>query len=200
MAEKLDRRRKGLCFNCDEPYAPGHVCARLFYLGTVDDGEVEALAAELDATTLSETGITTYGPVNAVAFVVSLHAMAGIKMAKTMLLPVTINGERLTTLVDTGSTHNFLSGDAMRRLALQPSGAEKFSVTVANGDPLACQGVAWQVPILIGDEHFSIDCVGIDLGCYDFILDVDFLSTLGHNLWDFDVLTLIFWHEGGRRV
>jgi hypothetical protein len=38
------------------------------------------------------------------------------------------------------------------------------------------------------------------LGCYDFILGVDFLSTLGPILWDLDVLTLIFWREEGRRV
>jgi hypothetical protein len=38
------------------------------------------------------------------------------------------------------------------------------------------------------------------LGFYGFILGVDFLSTLGPILWDLDVLTLIFWREGGRRV
>jgi hypothetical protein len=199
-AEQLKRRRKGLCFNCDEIFAPGHVCARLFYLETVDDGKVEALTTELDATTLSEAGVMTYRPVDATAFVVSLHAMAGIKTAKTMLLPVMILGERLTALVDTGSMHNFLSGDTMRCLALQLAGAEKFSVTIANGDRLPCQGVARQVPIIIGDEPFSIDCIGIDLGCYDFILGVYFLSTLGPILWDLDVLTLIFWREEGRRV
>jgi hypothetical protein len=111
-------------------------------LETVDDAEVEALTAKLDATILSEVGVTTYGPVDATAFVVSLHAMTGIKTAKTMLLPVKIHGEHLTAFVDTGSTHNFLSRDAMRRLTLQPAGAEKFSVTVANRDRLACQGVA----------------------------------------------------------
>jgi hypothetical protein len=78
--------------------------------------------------------------------------------------------------------------------------AEKFSITVANGNCLACQGMARQVPVLIGDEPFSIDCVIIDLGCYDFILSVDFLSTLGHILWDLDMLSLIFWREGSRRV
>jgi hypothetical protein len=199
-AEQLERRRKGLCFNYDEIYAPGHVCARLFYLETVDDREVGALTMKLDATTLSEAGVMTYGPVDVTAFVVSLHAIAGIKTAKTMLLPVTIHGERLTALVDTGSTHNFLSGDAMRRLALQPAGAKKFSVTVANGGRLTCQGVAQPVPIIIGDEPFSIDCIGIVLGCYDFILSVDFLSTLGPILWDLDVLTFIFWREEGHCV
>jgi hypothetical protein len=38
------------------------------------------------------------------------------------------------------------------------------------------------------------------LGCYDFILGVDFLSTLGPILWDLDVLTLTFWREGGHRI
>ncbi|KAK1681113.1 hypothetical protein QYE76_041961 [Lolium multiflorum] len=199
-AEQLERRRQGLCFNCDEKYAPGHTCARLFYLETVDDADAEALTAELAAATITEAGVTTYAPVDASAFVVSLHAMAGIKTAKAMLLPVTINGERLTALVDTGSTHNFLSNTAMRRLALQPAGSEKYSVTVANGDRLTCQGVARQVPVLVGDKPFSIDCVGIDLGCYDFILGLDFLNTLGPIPWDLDVLSLIFWREGGRRV
>nr|XP_051201983.1 uncharacterized protein LOC127315544 [Lolium perenne] len=199
-AEQLERRRQGLCFNCDEKYAPGHTCARLFYLETVDDADVETLTAELAAATVTEAGVTTYAPVDASTFVVSLHAMAGIKTAKTMLLPVTINGERLTALVDTGSTHNFLSNTAMRRLALQPAGSEKYSVTVANGDRLTCQGVARQVPMLVGDEPFAIDCVGIDLGCYDFILGLDFLSTLGPILWDLDAPSLIFWREGGRRV
>ena len=35
-AEQLERRRQGLCFKCDEPYVPGHVCSRLFYLEAAD--------------------------------------------------------------------------------------------------------------------------------------------------------------------
>ncbi|XP_071679703.1 uncharacterized protein [Lolium perenne] len=202
-AEQLERRRKGMCFNCGELYALGHTCAHLFYLETVDDAKVEALTAELDATTLSEAGVTTYRPAGRcdhLRRLPSCHGGHHIKTVKTMLLPVTIHGERLTALVDTGSTHNFLSRDAMRRLALQSAGAEKFSVTVANGDRLACQGVARQVVVLIGDEPFSINCVGIDLGCYDFILGIDFLSTLGLILWDLDVLSIIFWRKGSHRV
>ena len=44
------------------------------------------------------------------AFVVSLHALAGIRTDNTMLLPVAIQGERLLALLDTGCTHNFLQG------------------------------------------------------------------------------------------
>ena len=66
----------------------------------------------------------------------------------------------------------------MRHLALELRGGEQLRVTVANGDRLRCHGLARDVTITIGDEHFSITCAGIDLGCFDFILGVDFLRTL----------------------
>ncbi|KAK1645236.1 hypothetical protein QYE76_063041 [Lolium multiflorum] len=54
------------------------------------------------------------------------------------------------------------------------------------------------VPITIGNEHFTVTCAGIDLGCFDFVLGVDFLRTLGPILWNFDTLTMTFWHLGRR--
>jgi len=47
--EQLERRRQGLCFNCDEPYVRGHVCPRLFYLESddyIDDGLGDAAAMD----------------------------------------------------------------------------------------------------------------------------------------------------------
>jgi hypothetical protein len=125
-------------------------------------------------------------------FVVSLHALAGIRHKLTMLMPVMIHSERLVALLDTGSTHNFLPVTTMRRLALQPTGGDHLRVTVENGDRLRCHGLAQHVPITISDEHFTITCAGIDLGCFDFILGVNFLRTLGPILWDFDTLTMTF--------
>jgi hypothetical protein len=54
--------------------------------------------------------------------------------------------------------------------------------------------VARNVPLHIGEE-FSITCFNIDLGCFDFILGVDYLRTLGPILWDFEALTLLFWRS-----
>ena len=48
-AEQLERRRQGLCFNCDEPYVPGHVCPRLFYVEAADYIEEDPAAAGLGA-------------------------------------------------------------------------------------------------------------------------------------------------------
>lgn len=36
-----EKRAKGLCFKCDEKYAPGHVCQKLFLIDLVWDGDEE---------------------------------------------------------------------------------------------------------------------------------------------------------------
>jgi hypothetical protein len=61
---------------------------------------------------------------------------------------------------------------------------------------LPCKGIAHNVPISIVGEPFSITCVGLDLGCFDVIIGVDFLRTLGPILWDLEAMTLAFWREG----
>ena len=63
----------------------------------------------------------------------------------------------------------------------------------------ACrEGIAHDVPITIGGESFPVTCVGLTLGCFDFILGVDFLGTLGPLLWDFEGLTMAFQRDGRR--
>lgn len=193
----MERRRQGLCYNCDEPYVPGHVCPRLFYLET--DDYVVAEPATDDATPLGqfeEPAVHDNAAAN--SLVVSLHAVAGIQPANSMLLPVTLKGECFLALLDTGSTHNFLQGVAMRRLGLSRAGGENLRVTVANGDRLACEGIARDVPLRIGTVDITITCVGLDLVGFDFIIGFDFLRTLGPILWDCKALTLAFWREGRR--
>jgi hypothetical protein len=71
-----DRRKQGLCYNCDEPYVQGHKCARLFYLEAADyiveqsDSDSEADEPSADADPPKPT--------------ISLAAIAGISTATTM--------------------------------------------------------------------------------------------------------------------
>jgi hypothetical protein len=67
---------------------------------------------------------------------------------------------------------------------------------VANSDRLPCAVVSQGVEVSIAGAPYTITCVGIDLGCFDFILGVDFLRTLGSITWDFDTRTLAFQRNG----
>jgi hypothetical protein len=103
-------------------------------LKTVDYVEADTPAEELGELPPPATAETAPATTTATSFVVSLHALAGIRHERIMLLPVTIHGERPVALLDKGSTHNFLPTATMRRLAFEPTGGDHLRVTVANSD------------------------------------------------------------------
>jgi len=173
-----ERRRQGLCFNCDEQYVRGHKCQRLFYLEVTDP----------DDTDLPEETTHQEEPPPLIA----LHAITGIRSADTMQIRVAIGPHVLTALLDSGSTHNFVSEVAAHRVALRFDDSSGARVTVANGDRAACHGVVRDVAIHVDDHHFQVDCYVIPLDCYDLVLGVQFLRTLGPIMWDFNDLCLAF--------
>jgi hypothetical protein len=78
--EMAERRRQGLCFNCNEKFTRGHnrFCRRLFF---VDGVEIDDVAVEGDA---ADAAGDTEAPV------FSLHAVAGVPIADTIQLQVTV--------------------------------------------------------------------------------------------------------------
>lgn len=91
-----EHRCLGLCFNCDEKFARGHnrVCKHLFL--ELNDGESDDVNAE--------------EPV-ANNLVISLHAITGVTPRKTMQVSVDLGSINVIALIDSRSTHNFISED-----------------------------------------------------------------------------------------
>ena len=124
-AEQLERRRQGLCFNCDEPYVCGHVCQRLFYLENDDYVDAKIPAEVVDVVAFQEMPavappiLEPTGDASATVGApptMSLYALAGVRPKNTMLLPVIVRGHRLVALLDSGSTTNFINADLFSRL------------------------------------------------------------------------------------
>jgi uncharacterized phosphosugar-binding protein len=72
----VERRRQGLCFNCNEKFTRGRnmFCRRLFF---VDGVEIDNVAVEGDAAAAA-------GDMEAPVF--SLHAVVGVPIADTIQL------------------------------------------------------------------------------------------------------------------
>ncbi|WVZ96971.1 LOW QUALITY PROTEIN: hypothetical protein U9M48_042546 [Paspalum notatum var. saurae] len=113
--EQAERRRLGLCYNCNEPYARGHnrVCRRLFYIDGIE---------------LLRTKTRRCSP-----------------SARSPVCPfVTRCSDGFTALLDTGSTHNFIAETAARRTGLQAHTGPRLTATVANGERIsrpACRAI-----------------------------------------------------------
>jgi len=68
--ELKDRRERGLCFNCDDKFSPGHRCKKLFLIEGIYEGEVE----NPDLTEEGEAG----GEEEFEIPKISLHAISGV--------------------------------------------------------------------------------------------------------------------------
>lgn len=102
---------------------------------------------------------------------ISLHAITGIDVADTMKLQVTINGQSLVALVDTGSTHTFIRRSITSRLGLQVTPRPGLTVKIANGDQVASNGICDKATLSIEGTIFTATCYPLPLdGGFDMVL------------------------------
>ncbi|KAM3243961.1 hypothetical protein ACQJBY_055715 [Aegilops geniculata] len=185
QTEMEERRRLGLCFNCNEKFGRGHnrVCQRIFLLDLAPDDDNDDTASAIDDASPADPRI-------------SLHAISGVRTSETMQMHITLGGVSLLALIDSGSTHNFIAEEAAARATLPSPAAEKMRVTVANGERVPCQGAYRAVSFRIGQEEFSEDFLALPLAGYDVVLGTQWLVTLGPITWDFRALSMQFWRRG----
>ena len=126
-----ERRKKGLCYYCDEKWQPKHKCKglKLFMIDEVQEvSQVEV--GEGDLTTefqLDQADIT-------------LYALLGSPSPSTMRVLGQIRGHWVVILLDTGSSHNFLDTVLVRTLKLAMDTTRILKVKVANGDLIRTKG------------------------------------------------------------
>ncbi|KAF8378270.1 hypothetical protein HHK36_029609 [Tetracentron sinense] len=129
--ELQERRSKGLCYNCNEKYSPGHRCKRLFV--------IEACWEEGDGDIIMEEDGEAEEQVEETPKI-SLHAISGTCAPETMRVKGSLGRVAVYVLVDSGSTHNFVSERVAQRVGLKTQLGGKFEVMVASGDKLVSPG------------------------------------------------------------
>lgn len=169
----MDQRKKdGLCYFCDDKYVPGHRCKHLYRLELVaDHAEADDRASEVDEDKSSlHALLALQTPLRDDGSVVSVRAYTGVRSAKfrTLKLPVFLGGLKLTALVDTGSTNNFIDENVAAHLGLSTLAGTQRNIRVGNDDIIQSPGVIPGVPVVVGslaaDEWFDIDFHTLPLG------------------------------------
>jgi hypothetical protein len=113
-----------------------------------------------------------------------------------MQIAVTLGAASLVALLDSGSTHNFISEAAARRSGLPLRQRPRLTAMVANGERITCAGVLRDAPLLIADASFPADLFIMPLAGYDIILGTKWLGALGPIVWDLAHRRMTFHRDG----
>ncbi|KAL4318769.1 hypothetical protein GQ457_18G015560 [Hibiscus cannabinus] len=181
--EEMQRRRtQGLCFNCDEKFSSGHRCRKPQLL--LLEGDSRSSCDDDDEESFNKAQLREPA--------ISMYALTGWSTARTMRVTATICDLELDVLIDSGSTHNFISEKMATWLQLPVIPTEPFTVKVANGAPLKCQGRFENVHVLLQGIPFSLTLYSLPLIGLDLVLGVQWLEKLGTVICNWKQMTMKF--------
>ncbi|KAK8563546.1 hypothetical protein V6N12_035692 [Hibiscus sabdariffa] len=132
---------------------------------------------------------------------ISLHALSGWSSHKTMQALAKIGTHATVVLIDSGSTHNFISKKMATMLQLLVLPTKSFNFKVANREPLQCQGRFEIVPVDIQGILFVLTLYALPLRGLDLVLGVHWLNNWGTMVYNWKQLTMEFqWNNKTHKL
>ncbi|KAJ0010651.1 hypothetical protein Pint_32876 [Pistacia integerrima] len=132
---------------------------------------------------------------------ITLHALTGWTAPKTMRIAARIGSHDVIILIDSGSTHNFISERIANLLRLLVVPTKTFTVRFANGENLRCQGQFEEVQVDLQGTIFSLTFYSLPLIGLDVVLGIQWLELLGSVVCDWKQLTMEFlWENQTKKL
>jgi hypothetical protein len=193
------RREKGLCYNCDDKFSPGHRCKRSFHILIAAPEISPSSQDQITHLLLENPPNSEPDPQHEIVpdpAQISLHALMGHSIPQTLRLTGHIKTTPVAILVDSGSTHNFIQDRIVKQLNLKPQPTQPFQVLVGNGEELTCDTMCMQTSLMLGQHNFLVDLFVLPLSGAEIVLGVQWLKTLGPVLTDYEHLVMKFIKDG----
>ncbi|XP_019459980.1 PREDICTED: uncharacterized protein LOC109359744 [Lupinus angustifolius] len=180
-AELREKREKGLCFRCDEPFNRDHKCKNrqfiMILLEEEEDEEEEVDSEEIEGANLHSLQL-------------SLRAMAGLTSNKSWKVTGCVKGKEVVILIDCGASHNFISTKVVEQLQLEAQATPRYVVEVGDGHKVQCQGRCAQLGFQLQGLDFTQEFYLFELEGVDVVLGLEWLAGLGEVRADFGKLEL----------
>lgn len=167
------RRARGLCFKCGERWGQGHQCGPTVQLHVVEE-LLELLQADQGAPAVQDPDSD-----DDVLMCISKGATTGQTTPRTARLLGRIGGQEVLILVDSGSSHSFLSDAVVERLQLPIQAIATVAVKIADRGTLSYSGVVQACKWKMQGHEFATDLRVLALGCYDMIVGINWLESCG---------------------
>jgi len=171
-ALRVYRRARGLCFTCGERWGRDHRCGPMVQLHVVE----ELLAMVQPKEESGPSSDQAAGDTGSEFMHISQAAVEGSQGATTMRFQGTVQNQEVLMLVDSGSSHTFISTELAERLKATPSTIAPLRVKVANGGVMDCGQELLNLEWWTQGVQFHTSFKLLPLGSYDIILGFDWLS------------------------
>lgn len=167
------RKARGLCIRCGEKWATGHKCAAELQLHALQ--EVWNLCQD-DFQELESSTTTPTEPENQVFMLLSAAAVSGDVAPRTMQLRGFLGDLEVLILINSGSSHSFLSSSVASKVAgciplLQP-----MTVKIADGGTVRCEYEMPEAKWTVQGYSFQSALKVLPLGSFDLIIGMDWLE------------------------
>lgn len=114
-----------------------------------------------------------------------IHTLTGTDGLHTLSIQGMKGNRNLRMLIDSGSTHNFVSLSTARALGLQTQPCVAVRVVVPNGAKLNCDQIVNKLIWNMAGEKFEASLLVLTIGGYDVILGVDWMKLVSPVVFDF---------------
>lgn len=189
LEELNDKKRRGICFHCDEKFIPGHDCKKKkLYLIMEERDDSECKNEELTVIWEADSVVEETNQQDDAG--ISLHAIMGSRSSSTIKIQGWLKNKPISVLVDSGSTHNFIAQSLVKQLRLPVTPCSEFKVQVANGEKLSCSSKIDNIKWCMAETQFEANMNIIPLGGYDMILGVNWMKTVSPITFDFGTGTI----------
>lgn len=187
------RKAKGLYHTCGERWSHEHKCGPTVQLHVVE--ELLDLLENFDenqTATVSDEIESEETEVNGEVCQISKEAMLETETSGTLRLQGLMQHHQIMLLVDSGSTHSFVSAALDDKLGGKQRAVPAIKVRIADGGILHCNKEIVDCLWLVQGESFLTSLKVLPLGNYDVILGMDWLEQHSPMKVDWRAKTLQF--------
>ena len=133
------------------------------------------------------------------ALVVAAISLGDTFNPNTMRIMGKIKNVEVVVLIDTGSTHNFISSQIVQNLQLPVLADPKVAVKGVTGEALPCQGRCRGFSLELPSYQTSSEFFVISMSGVDVVLGIEWLRGFGSIVWNFKEMVMSF-VEGDKTV
>jgi hypothetical protein len=167
------RKARGLCIRCGDKWAPGHKCPTELQLHALQEVwnlcQEDFQDEEPEPTSPDESEHQAF-------MLLSAAALSGSAHPRTLQLRGSLAGHEVLILVDSGSSHSFLSSATASKIPGCVPLRSPVTVTVADGGFLSCDSELPMAEWTVQGHSFHSALKILPLRTFDMIIGMDWLD------------------------